>query len=276
MLSKPKAALYAFGILACYLAVPALFLMIGMFALGLKNAGEIPDTVSNLFSVTGYTVAIIAIAGRFRKKGIKVLRFVRLLPRSMDKVTWLKITVAGFGTGLATSSLLNLIPFPESWMDAYDAASLSSFSTEEGVVMAVLIAVVFLPLSEEFIFRGFIVRTLTRAFSERLSLVIVAAVFALLHLHPLWVFYAFLLGLLLGWAATRLENLTGAILLHFGFNLSSLPFMLARESEWYALVSGSRALICVTGAAGAATALFLLLGMRSILAPSKIEAHKRT
>jgi membrane protease YdiL (CAAX protease family) len=254
---KMKTVLKALGTLIFYLALPSFFLWFLMSLMGLKDIAVMPDSLENLFMVAGYVSALVLIAGRFRKQGVLFSQATGFHFRGLGWIKTLQIAFSGVGAGLAISALLNLIPFPERWMEAYDTASLASF-TGDGKVIAVFIAAVFLPVSEEIMFRGFLLQVLLKAFSARQSVVAVGLVFGLLHWHPVWIFYAFFLGLLLGWLAIHFENLYASIWFHIGFNVASLPFIFSYESGWQDVLTGNIPVLFLVALAGGSTSVWLL------------------
>jgi membrane protease YdiL (CAAX protease family) len=219
--------------------------------------------VSDLFSMMGCVVAITVIVGRFRKKGVLLAEAAGFAPREIGGKDAVRMLAAGVGCGLALSALLNLIPFPAQWMESYDAASLAAFEGE-GRIVAVLMSVLFMPLSEELVFRGFLLRTLLRGFSPKVSVLAVSLVFGLMHGHPLWMSYAFLFGLLLGWLTLRFENLTAAMLLHMGVNISSLPGIFLMENEGYARIAANPLLLLVFLILGGGLAVWTLIGLKGL------------
>ena len=52
-----------------------------------------------------------------------------------------------------------------------------------------------------------------------------AFLFAILHKNILWILYAFAMAWLLGYTASRMENVCGSIAIHMGFNMASIPLM---------------------------------------------------
>ncbi len=94
-----------------------------------------------------------------------------------------------------------------------------------GVTLLVLFAVIGAPLVEELVYRGL----LQGAFSRRLhqwrgwlSLVLVAALFALVHFQPVEYPGLFLIGLVLGACALMTGRLGMGVLAHAAFNASAL------------------------------------------------------
>jgi membrane protease YdiL (CAAX protease family) len=260
--AKARIALTAIAVLAVFLVIPSFFLMIAIVVTPAGGDGAPSSVASDLFSMMGCVVAIAVIAGRYRKKGMSLRSAAGFAPGEMEWTDVARMLAAGVGCGAAMAALLNLIPFPVRWIESYDAASLAAFEGE-GRIVAVLMSVFFMPVSEELVFRGFLLRTLLKGFSPKVSVLAVSLVFGLMHGHPLWMAYAFLFGLLLSWLTLRTENLTAAMLLHMGVNVSSLPGIFLRESEGYARIAGNPILLLVFLILGSGLAVWTLeLGRR--------------
>ena len=129
------------------------------------------------------------------------------------------------------SSMITMILNP-----ALDAAGMSLtdamqqsvdmlFATPMGIVAAVLI----LPVIEEIIFRGAIMRKLEK-YGENFAIVISSLLFALYHMVLLQAFFAFFVGLALAYTAKRF-SLKWSILLHILNNSIAAIITLTAVSE---------------------------------------------
>ena len=104
----------------------------------------------------------------------------------------------------------------------------------------VLLAVAVTPaVCEEFLFRGFVLSALDRPGHRRLAVVLSAFAFGAVHMIPQQVFYATLLGLVLGLMALRTGSIWPGLAFHLTFNgISvlkerwSVPDRLPAWSEW--------------------------------------------
>ncbi len=73
-------------------------------------------------------------------------------------------------------------------------------------------------IAEEFIFRGFLLKYLTKHISAFSAVFWSALLFSLVHLNPLAVVLTLPLGLLLGFIMLRTRNIAAPIITHFIFN----------------------------------------------------------
>lgn len=99
-----------------------------------------------------------------------------------------------------------------------------------GLALAVLMAVIVGPITEELAFRGVIAPALERRFGRTAAIAGSAGVFALYHVTP-WLFVPmFAFGCALGWLALSRRSLWSAIALHATYNgvVVAAAFWLAR------------------------------------------------
>ena len=105
--------------------------------------------------------------------------------------------------------------------------------TTEHIVLQTILLVVAAPLMEEFVFRRCVIGRLS-CNGEKAALVASALLFALFHESVNQVFYAFLLGLVLGYVYLKTGRLRITVLLHVLINSLSmvvLPALIARASS---------------------------------------------
>ncbi len=89
-------------------------------------------------------------------------------------------------------------------------------------VIYVLTLVVFVPIIEEIIFRGVILKGLLTKHSAKKSIIISTIIFTVVHVNPSLFPQAFLFGLLSGWIYYKTKSLGFSIILHSTTNLFSL------------------------------------------------------
>lgn len=104
------------------------------------------------------------------------------------------------------------------------------------MLTVVLITTVAYPLLEEFAFRKWLLRAVTKRFGAIAGVVSTAALFAILHIRPSTLLSDFVFGLLLGYAAIATGNIVASFLLHYGANLA-LELLTTRNLQAF-LVGG--------------------------------------
>ncbi|HUR58448.1 MAG TPA: glutamate-5-semialdehyde dehydrogenase [Opitutaceae bacterium] len=212
-------ALPRFGLLNAFGIILGTVLLEGMISLALgvlcqiASAFSLYDTAND--SAIQATLQIIAKLIAFSFVGWIVLSGRRQKWRDVGTARFSPPTLAlGFLPIVAAvvvflSELDNLLRylFPHgSGLDSWDVApSIARLVTGswQGVALAVIIA----PLTEEFLFRGLILRGLIGRWKPWAAIVISALLFALIHLNPAQMPVAFLLGLVLGWIYVHTRSL---------------------------------------------------------------------
>jgi membrane protease YdiL (CAAX protease family) len=97
-------------------------------------------------------------------------------------------------------------------------------STWWGGVSALLALVLVAPVTEELLFRGWLLQDLKEQYGARPALIWSSVLFGLVHLEPTAIVYATLGGLVLGAVALRTKSTLASIAMHGGVN--ALPLLL--------------------------------------------------
>ncbi|MCR5675653.1 MAG: CPBP family intramembrane metalloprotease [Lachnospiraceae bacterium] len=173
----------------------------------------------------------------------------------------LKKTIGAFlfGSGMALflSAILTLLP---------RFGPVKGYVTHVGlayqqwdVFLSMAASVLFTPLVEEIIFRGYMLNRLLQKWRELTAILVTTFVFALMHGSILWFAYAFCMGYLLAKLSIREDNIFYGIFMHAGFNLPStvlwLIYVNVPGSE--EALSADRFLITLLGTAGGLVALLM-------------------
>ena len=194
-------------------------------------AGTIPDAEELALGVAEYitqnTSWIVGVSGiltllflwiffKVRKK--KLLQECRL--QSFEAGRVVPVVLLGMSSAAVVSILLQILPIPEAVMEAY--AQSSSAMIGGAVPATILATVIIAPVTEEVIFRGFILSRLREAMPVWAAVGISSFLFALLHGNLLWMVYAFVLGCLLSVVALRLKSIGASLVLHVAFNATGV------------------------------------------------------
>ena len=131
----------------------------------------------------------------------------------------------GVLAGVVTQFAATLLYLPFLWWTSVDSNDISKPAREltdkahgSGVVLLILVVVVAAPIVEEIFFRGLVLRSLQRRFSQGWSVVISSALFAAAHFQPLQFPALFVFGLVAARLATRSGRLGPGIWAHVAFN----------------------------------------------------------
>ncbi len=202
---------------------------VGAFPLLFLTGGDLAqnETVWMLFEIICY-VLVIALTGAFllivfRKSPLSAFRG----PLSTTKLPFLFLPAA-----MGLFYLLNLIIgiVFEKPLEPFNApAAESSYpGTVPGVALYCLMISVLPAILEEWLFRGIMQRNLATVIGRVPAIVISALVFGLMHSHPSQSVFAFVFGLVAGYAFDKTGSIWFGALLHMVNNAVSFV-----ASYWY-------------------------------------------
>ena len=224
----------AFLYLAAYFAVQIIVILgfFAYYAIGIMNTG-ITDYVSitNLMMMKVENDAMLITVVSNLLYVLLVFIFFLVRKKSFFREIGvaklsLRTVVASLSIGAAlnilVSLVMNYIPFPEKWWDAYIESS-SSLS-EDVTALTVFLAVVAAPIAEEILFRGLIFTRMARGSNLYIAAFISSLVFGVMHGTIIWTIYTFVVGVVLVWLFVKTRSLIAPILAHFAFNGVSFLF----------------------------------------------------
>ena len=153
--------------------------------------------------------------------------YVRFSPRFFSEVSLgvlVRTAVLIFGSMYVFNVTLDWLPLPDLMEDTF----MDMGNEPLGVLSMALVA----PLVEEMMFRGAIQGYLMRRCSNPWTAIVVSAlVFGVIHMNPVQVVYATLLGLVLGWIYYRTRSLLPVIAGHVLNNSVAVASMKIWGSE---------------------------------------------
>ncbi|MBE6989898.1 MAG: CPBP family intramembrane metalloprotease [Ruminococcaceae bacterium] len=154
--------------------------------------------------------------------GLLVARDVPASPpekSSMGAGRYLSVILISVFMMFAGNLLGTLIQsFVESVTGTLPVNPIEAYAMDDSLVLRVLFLVILAPLIEEFIFRRTLIDRM-RPYGEKLAVVTSAVMFGLFHGNLSQMFYAFLLGLVLGYVYLRTGRLRYSVGLHMLINL---------------------------------------------------------
>lgn len=171
------------------------------------------------------TIGVVAWLARVPAPGREPLG-LRFVPFD----AWGLLAGAGLQIGLSLILSWVVVLFFRGEAPVQDVVRVADEATGLGTRVAVVVTTVLIvPLAEELVFRGILLRALARRFSGWLAVAVSAAAFAAGHLLDpnavLAVPALFVMGLVLGWRVVATGRLGGAVAMHAGFNLLSVLFL---------------------------------------------------
>lgn len=235
-----------------YLLLPSLFMGAGMFIGGDRTTEEIARESGNFYYAVGTLFCIWLF---LKKRREKVLQEISLSVPEDGRKKILLLGAMGLSFSVGISALLTLLP-EISWLwGNYTSFTSTAFYGYDRLLMA-LTNVLLAPVMEEVVFRGFMIKRLETELSVRWAVLISTVFFALCHIYPVWILYAFAMGMVLSWIAVRENNIFYSVVFHIGFNLAAFLISLINISDrWNRFLSGSWWKILILGTAAAAAAI---------------------
>ena len=180
--------------------------------------------------------------------------FSEFSPKLLSGIT---LTVLGLiiTCSEADNLLQSIMPMPASIKEPMMKIATQGFSS------FITIGVI-APVFEEMVFRGLILRGLTKNYGIKKAVIISSILFAVFHLNPYQFFGAFVAGLFLGWLVYLSNSLWPSIIAHALFNIINITAaMLFSSSE---LISSSDPIqfqpwwLNVIGVAGIALGIYMI------------------
>lgn len=160
-----------------------------------------------------------------------------------DKKCWSSVSPLYLGlTTVATLSCIWLLDALLSWVQLPDWME-SSFDVLQGGWLGILSITIAGPILEEMLFRGVFTRVLLQRYRPILAILLSALIFGLIHINPVQVLGATLMGILLAWIYYRTSSLIPCILSHILNNSLSVSLHLTYpDAENLAQVMGGELL----------------------------------
>lgn len=208
--------------LILYSCLPALFMTVGMMFMKDRTASDMISGSGNFYNALGIVCTVVLLHKHSKKRGSSLWEDATLEYKELHRERIAVLFFMGLGFGFFFSALLTVFPFPAFLMDSYRSSS-NGFVSGTDQLLALFSTVLLAPITEEIVFRGYMLNRLLGWFEEKKSVLIATTLFALCHVSPLWIVYAFAMGLLLAAVSIQEDNIAYSIALHVGFNASVLP-----------------------------------------------------
>ncbi len=217
----------------------SLLLFVGLrivFNLGFLS--ELNENLSDLISslliqvIVMFFVPLLFYFLLFRKKPKEVFSSLGFKKIS-GKVVLISFLIGliAFALNIFISSIFNGL------IEAFGYKSPFSSSTQDysvlGFVLSVFCTAILPAVCEEFVHRGILMRGLYNSISVKHSLIISSICFGLMHLNIVQVFYATILGLLIGFVSIVGKSIWPAVIIHFTNNFVNVYLSYAYKNGWF-------------------------------------------
>jgi len=102
----------------------------------------------------------------------------------------------------------------------------------DNIIIEIIGLALLVPILEEIIFRGIVLKRLTKTMKLQVALILQALIFAVIHFNLLQGTYAFILGIIIGAVYIRFDSIWYAVALHVIYNSTSIIIIhIAGDSE---------------------------------------------
>lgn len=250
--------LYAVRPLLLYLFVPGiLHLMVSFFLPYTVEDPQYQKASGNFYNCVGILAAMYLLNRISKKRGSTIFKDTTLILENPD---WRFIAFcAGLGAAvaLAFSALITVLPLPGILMNSYEADSKRVF-LQLDFILALINLVVVCPLMEEIVIRGYMLNRLFAFFTQKQAIYLSAFVFAICHVNPLWIFYAFFLGVFMAKLALKRDNILYSLCFHVGFNFpAAVNACIMRAGFGEAVFFKSKVLVALYGTVAMVSAVLI-------------------
>jgi len=205
---------FAFGIVGFSIL---LSLVVGAAVVLLSGPveGDLPNPLTTAMALfTGQGLMALPVFIYFYNKNSPLLRSVRLT--AVPLKTIINTIIFGFGLLLIYDEIDRIISkFVTPPEAMFDLSPYLSFDSPLTAITLILTIVLFAPIGEEIVFRGFLQRVLEATWKDPTRAVLVTSMFfAFIHLNPYWLIQIYLWGIVLGYLAFHTGSIIPGILLH--------------------------------------------------------------
>ena len=216
-----KAVCYLLLFLLCQVLATAVFTLAAALSLLPVWSGDPTGLVSAAMAMVMSKAGLITLISDLAVLVILTVFFLVRKKKPLAEAGLVRTEPACVGAACAAAPLLYaavtlvMSLLPEAWLESYIDASAALTQDD---VFTILATVVLAPITEEVIFRGLIFSRLERAMPGWLAAVLSALAFGLCHGQPVWMAYAFVLGLVFAFLRLRTGSILPSMLAHFIFN----------------------------------------------------------
>ncbi len=168
-----------------------------------------------LLSVLTNLVLLAALAILFKARGCRFFQEIGARPVPL-RALW-PLLPLGVALNLFLSGALSLLP--EAWLLSYEGASGMMLGGTDA--LSLFAVIVLAPAAEETLFRGLMYARFRDGMRKFWAMALSSALFGVLHGHPIWMLYAFAMGLLFALLYEWYGSIWASFLAHLAFNGAS-------------------------------------------------------
>ena len=208
--------------LILYVCLPGFFMILGMIIMRGRTAEDVIAGSGNFYYALGIIFTMVVLHKRSKKRGSSIWEDATLDVKGLDWKKVCLLLLMGLGFGFFFSALLTVVPFPAFLMESYRSSS-SNLTEGTDQILALISTAFLAPITEEIVYRGYMLNRLLSKFEEKTCILITTVLFAVCHVSFLWILYAFAMGLLLAKVSMEEDNIAYSVALHICFNVNVIP-----------------------------------------------------
>lgn len=186
-------------------------------------------SLNGVMSITTTVLVIVITAIIFKVKGFDS-KSILGIKKPKRNFIWLSY-FGGVFTGVTLSTLLAMVPVPESWLNANGEAV--EAVTQGNIIFVMISVFISAPLVEEFVFRGLMMGFMKKYVNTAVAVVVTALIFAVVHGNILQGIYTFIAALIFSYFRLRGKSFWCAFLAHCGFNMSNILIVALGDTSIY-------------------------------------------
>ncbi len=244
--------------LILYVLMPSLCMSIG-YVIGYQDKMTMEEFFTygvNFYTCLGIFITLWLFHRQAKRRGSTLAEESTLFLRELKPLKSIGFFVFGYASAIAVSSVLTLFPMITQFLGYTKASQTVNLGRDMFLTMITLLVTA--PITEEIIFRGFMLNTLLERLEENIAILITSVLFAVTHGNVVWMLYSFFLGQILAKTSMKEDNIAYGVLLHAGFNFTSFTTMTISNNEnLNRMFFGSKWLILGYGVLGLAISVLL-------------------
>lgn len=212
-----------------YLLLPSGVALVGMIFRDTNlSTAEFIKSSGNFYYTIGVLATFYFLYKTEKKKGGAIFEEVSFGVKNAPYKRLALLYIIGLVCGILLSVLLTIVSYVSPVLDGYREMSTRTFEGRDFLLLLFTVGLS-VPVLEEIIFRGYMYQRLQTGFTKKAAVLIGSFVFALCHVSPFWIAYAFVAAVFLCRLLDKNKNILFPMVFHGGFNMSSILIYVMTE-----------------------------------------------
>lgn len=215
-----KQLIKAIGYLSIYVIVYIIILAISFFAGAVFEIDK--NNINTNITVIASIIITVFLYSRIVKKETNSSIFNNC-KFTLSFIHIFVIIVIGISFNFIVTMIINT-DFIKNLFTSHNP-KVRDIATKDNLFLTIINTGLFVPFFEELLFRDLIYSSFKERFSVKVSIILQAVLFAVIHFNLLQIIYCFILGVLLGLIYEKTKTLISTIILHASISISSIIIM---------------------------------------------------